>query len=229
MGVLKHIQIIILAGLPVLCIAQDNGSSRSNKPASTAADCPNWNTRKQNDRGDFLEYMRKSQGKKADANNPYLAYAKMLSKTEAPTNSSVQRSAAKNDFYTRKRYNLFPDKPAENKKETDNKYSDMPAGNTSYEPAQQNDVAKKEMLTGNSEPEPAIIPEQKNILTTSEPAGSSAPEQKQQIAKNKENGSAKIESNKTRSHWLKKKVTRLFSKKTNKPARPNYEKCTTRF
>lgn len=229
MTLFKYIQIITLAGLPVLCVAQDNGTGKTNKPASTAADCPSWNTRKQNDRGDFLEYLRKAQGKKADANNPYFAQAKMSSNPETYANSSGQKAAAKNDFYTRKRYNLFPDKSVQSESEADKKHTDIPVGGTSYEPAQQNDIAKKETLAGISDPEPAIIPEQKIIQTTSELAASPAPEQSQQTVKSKENGSAKVESNKTRSHWLKKRVTRLFSKKTNKPARPNYEKCTTRF
>lgn len=229
MGFFKYIQIITLAGLPVLCVAQDNGTGRANKPASAAADCPSWNTRKQNDRGDFLEYLRKAQGKKADANNPYLAQAKMLSNPEMSANSSGQRAAAKNDFYTRKRYNLFPDKSVQSESETDKKYTDIPAGGTSYEPTQQNDVPKKETLTGNGTPEPAIIPGQKITEAINEPVISPAAEQKEQTVKSKENGNSKVESNKTHSHWLKKKVTRLFSKKTNKPAKPNYEKCTTRF
>ncbi|MBL7893149.1 MAG: hypothetical protein JNL63_11000 [Bacteroidia bacterium] len=227
MTLFKYIQIITLAGLPVLCVAQDNGTGKTNKPASTAADCPSWNTRKQNDRGDFLEYLRKAQGKKADANNPYLAQAKMLSNQEMSANSSGQRAAAKNDFYTRKRYNLFPDKSVQS--EADKKHTDIPVGSTSYEPAQQNDIAKKETLADISDPEPAIIPEQKITEAISEPVTSPAPEQKEQTVKDMENGNSKVESNKTRSHWLKKKVSRLFSKKTNKPARPNYEKCTTRF
>ncbi|MBI2270462.1 MAG: hypothetical protein HYU69_08925 [Bacteroidetes bacterium] len=229
MGLLKYIQIITLAGLPVLCVAQDNGTGRVNKPVSTAADCPSWNTRKQNDRGDFLEYMRKTQGKKTETNNPYLAYAKMLSKTDVSANNTGQRAAAKNDFYARKRYNLFPNKSEQNKTETIKKYNDIPEGSTTAEPTQQTDPEKKEIVPANNTPEQVLMPEQKIIETVNGPAVSPTPEQKEQVVKNKENGSTKVESNKTRSHWFKKKATRLFSKKTNKPARPNYEKCTTRF
>jgi len=61
------------------------------------------------------------------------------------------------------------------------------------------------------------------------PAASLATVQKESGNKNLENGGTRISSGKKQTSRLKMKLTRLFSKKTNRPAKPNYEKCTTRF
>ena len=213
MAFLKSIQIVALAALPVLCLAQDSETKGAVKPTSSATDCPSWNTKRPNNRADFLEYMRNAKGKRVDVNNPYLATAKTLSNISSPTKNTEQKFAAKNDFYTRKRYNLFPDKPAQNNSEASKKYNDIPAGSTTYEPIQQTDPAKKETVPINNAQTSVVVTEQKITQEVSTPAP--APEQNEQTVKTKESGSTKVESNKTHTSWLKKKFTRLFSKKTN--------------
>lgn len=232
----KNIQLLTFIILPVLCLAQLDTKSNI-KPASSATDCPSWGTKRPNNRGDFLQYMRTNQGKKvnlayrqAGANDPYLASAKALSGAA----DAEQKPVAKNDFYTRKRYNLFPEKTAQNKTETAKEQKDIPAGSTTGEPAQQIDPVSKPIHESviSKEAHPAVVTEPApNPQPAAAPAATPAePEQKKEPAKTKENnGAAKIESGKTNTSRLKKKFTRLFSKKTNKPAKPNYEKCTTKF
>lgn len=228
MDFFKHIQITIVASLPILCIAQNKENTNTVKPPSTAADCPSWNNKPANNRADFLEYLRHSQGKKVNPSDPYLANAKMLNVDQAVIEPG-QKSVSKNDFYTRKRYNLFPDKTTQGKSETFQRSSVRSDGNAGAEPVPHNDIEKSEITTVISTPAQEIISEPKIETQINEPVAPSPKVETTEPSSNKETGNTKVESGKTKTSWLKRKFNRIFSKKTNKPAKPNYKKCATKF
>ncbi len=212
---LKHIQILLFTLLPAVYFAQTG---------STAANCPDWSEKRQNNRGNYLEYLRNNQGKKVNHNEPYLASVTTLDTTKDNIGTE-QKAPAKNNFYTQKRYKLFPEKADETKIESGKKDEPTANGNTSAEPAIVNRPLQKE----NSQPQ--VIEAESNLatVTTTPMAEPPITESNEATTQTQGDGIAKVESRKTHTSKLKKKLSHIFSKKTNKPAKPHYERCTTKF
>jgi hypothetical protein len=230
MALIKHIKIIVFAGLPGICFAQSDAKNITKAPTSSATDCTSWGNKPKNNRGDFLEYLRNNQGKKVNSNDPYLANAKAMGTSE-PTVDAAQKSASRTDFYTKKRYNLFPAKAEQN---------NLPAGN---EVKQQTEARDNSNASPQESKEISINKPVQNTSTTTQAKAKdpkineeantlvsiSAAEKKDDVSKPQESGNTKVISGKKHSSRLKNKLAHIFSKKINKTARPNYEKCTTRF
>ena len=197
------------------------------KPASTSTDCPSWNTKHANNRADFLEYLRNTKGKSVSIiNNSYMISGKTntINKLRSDT---LQSTVAKNDFYTKKRYNLVPNK-SETPKVIPNQSSVRADGSASDVHVQNHEKLKldSELVTDLSvQQSKSELPAIENL---NEPTTANKKDAKV-TAKNINDGNSSIEKNKSHTSRFKRKITHIFSKKTNKAAKPNYTKCTTSF
>lgn len=203
----RLIQIIFTAAIPTLCIAQ--------QPAPLPTDCPKWNNKSGNTRSDYLQYLRNNQGKKTSQNSPYYAYTATLGVTDLPA-TATHKTATRTDFYTKKRYNLFPDKTEQG---------------SQFEPGKEDEnkliPTQKEIVKNVAAPLNNAVAAPAPIAAIDTPTH--AIDKNEVVEKNKGEGNAKVESTKTHTSKFKNKIRRLLVKKNNKPAKPNYEKCTTRF
>lgn len=227
MQLLKNIQLLALVTLPLLINAQVETKSKV-KPTSSPTDCPTWDGKKPQSRSNFLEYLRNNQGKKVSNDSPYASYVKTIS-GEKPQNDSVtQPHKAENNFYTQKRYNITSGK-AETKAPIASKEANaIPPGNALSEPSQA-EKTHTPQISSSIESLPAAKNPSAQKSTEQKDQSEVAPDSKEIATTDKENGATKVESTKNTQSKFKKKLTRIFSKKTNKAAKPNYEKCTTRF
>lgn len=184
---------------------------------STSTDCPTWGNKKKTGRDDYLEYMRKSQGKKESPKKEN-AVNNQQSTIKSNTDTVQYASKARTDFYTKKRYSVI----GENTK-----------ANTTKEPVK----AKVESKTQPQSVETVAV-EKDNIIPpgTSESANGdpsliTPASSREEVVLDKEEGKGQVEKEEKKKQptKLQKKMNRVFSKKTNKPTRPNYRKCSTRF
>lgn len=213
---LKHIYLPIFVLLPALHFAQTG---------STATSCPDWSKKKYNAGVNYLEYLRNNQGKKVNHNDPFLASAKTLDTTKEYIHPE-QRVPAKNNFYTQKRYSLFPKKAEQTKSKSTEKPEPKAKGNTSANPL----AVDKPVQQANAQPQ---VDEVKNNpgLVAAKPVDELLIVNPNETTTQTQggDGSTKVESSKTHTSKLRKKLSHIFSKKTNKPAKPHYERCTTKF
>lgn len=212
---LKHIYLQIFVFLPALYFAQTG---------STATNCPDWSGKKQNTRGNYLEYLRNNQREKVNHNDPFLASTKTLD-TKKESINTEQKVPAQNNFYTQKRYNFFPGKANKTKGETTNNAEQTAKKNTSAEPL----VVDKPVQKANAQPQ--VEEAKRNTEQVAANPVDELPivEPNKTTTKIHGSGATKVESRNAHTSKLKKKLTHIFSKKTNKPAKPHYERCTTRF
>ncbi len=202
MSAIRFIQTAVLAIVPFLCFAQDNGAKSAGVPTTGATDCPTWNNKKTTNRGSFLEFMRNSQGKQLSAMK------------KIP--DSLEKTTTATNFYTQRRYNRVAKNPV------------IPSGDSKETPLQLSATEKAKIKAPEETPMTETVTDPK-IEHTPMYSSSYISTQKIPQSKNLESGSTQVESSKKHSSRFKTKLIRFFSKKTNRPAKPNYEKCTTKF
>lgn len=221
----KKIVVFFLTGFPLVCLAQNDATKTNKTSASSASDCPTWENKSNNNRADYLKYLRNNQGKKVQKNDPYFASANTAEVEKSHTyNKPV--SSARTDFYTKKRYALFPEQAPEQtpeKKEQKAEAQENGKSNPSVE------TELKEVKSEMKEPAPEFNTEVLNDKNEIIPEQALSNEEEPAIVLEKGKGNTHVESTKKHTSPFKNKLRKLFSKKNNKAAKPNYEKCTTHF
>lgn len=217
---MRPILFILSLLLSLTLTAQSDSKTEGSTPKKPALDdCPDFKKPKKNSRADYYEYLRNNRTKKIapakEAPSPESTPTVTDQNTSSSASTEVDRKEEqKKEFYASSKYNRTTNNKTEQK---------PPVASATTQPITPATLPTEEPAAPVAKADNSATPTQEKESTTPEEGEKKA---SQETASTTDDEAIASKNVKEKPSAMEKKVRRVFTKKNNKRAKPNYKKCS---